>query len=104
MNLQDYHAQIDALWDNIETQLEDQEQDVDCERQGSVFTLSLENGQQIVINKQEPLLELWLASRAGGYHLRYENGQWRTAQGDTFWDLLETAFHHFGENITFQRA
>lgn len=104
MNLQAYHAQIDALWDNVEMQLEEQDKDVDCERQGSVFTVTLENGQQIVINKQEPLLELWLASRAGGYHLRYENNQWATAQGDTFWDLLETAFRALGESVTFQRA
>ena len=69
MNIVEFHQKIEQIWDEIEEQLEAQDCDADCERQGSVFTITLGDRSQIVINKQEPLLELWLASHNGGFHL-----------------------------------
>ncbi len=103
MNLTEYHQNIDKLWLNIEEQLEQQGCDVDCDTQGSVFTITFPNDEQIVINKQEPLLELWLASRAGGYHFSFQNGEWLNQNGESFWTLLETACARYGENVTFTR-
>lgn len=69
MNIVEFHQKIEQIWDEIEEQLEAQDCDADCERQGSVFTITLGDRSQIVINKQEPLLELWLASHNGGFIL-----------------------------------
>lgn len=101
MNTTEFHQVVEQTWQKIEETLEEQECDVDCETQGAVFTLYFSDDSQIVINKQEPLLELWLASKLGGYHFKYIDGQWINAKGEHFWQHLEQACTAHGEDITF---
>lgn len=66
--------------------------DLDSQREGSVLTLELDNGEKIIVNLQPPLQELWLASKSGAYHFRYVAGQWldtRSSRG--FQELLQQA-------------
>ena len=88
MNVVEFHQNIEQIWNQIEEQLEAQDCDVDCDRQGSVFTITFENRSQVVINKQEPLLELWLASQNGGFHFAYKDGRWVNHEGLDFWQAL----------------
>lgn len=103
MNLAEYHQNIEQIWAYIEEQLEQQECDVDCDTQGSVFSIIFSDRSQVVINKQEPLLELWLASRAGGFHFSYQNGDWISSNGESFWDCLTQACLVHGEKVSFQK-
>ncbi len=45
-------------------------------RKVQFFIITFDDGSQIVVNKQEPLQELWLASKLGGYSsaIRMDNG------------------------------
>lgn len=52
------------------------EADIDNQRTGGMITLSFENKSQIVVNLQKPLHEIWLATKRGGYHYKFVNGQW----------------------------
>ena len=45
--------------------------DLDSRRDGSVLNLELDNGEQVIINLQAPVQELWLASKSGAYHFRF---------------------------------
>lgn len=64
--------------------------DVDVQRIGAVLTLVFPNRTQIVVNLQKPLHEVWLATRAGGFHYRWMQGQWcDTRQGANFWSQLQ---------------
>ena len=99
MNIVEFHQKIEQIWDEIEEQLEAQDCDVDCERQGSVFTITLADRSQIVINKQEPLLELWLASHNGGFHFAYKNERWVSNDGLDFWQALTEALAKHGEQV-----
>ena len=64
--------------------------DVDNQRTGGMVTLTFRNGSQIIINQQKPLHEIWLATRAGGFHYRWMQGQWcDTRQGANFWSQLQ---------------
>lgn len=101
MNITEFHQYIEQIWLQIEEQLEEQGCDVDCDRQGAVFTITFADRTQVVINKQEPLLELWLASRAGGFHFHYQQGQWLTNDGLNFWHCLEQACATHGEQVNF---
>ncbi|ABR73724.1 iron donor protein CyaY [Actinobacillus succinogenes] len=101
MNVAEFHQNIDQLWDSIEEQLEAQDADADCDRQGSVFTITFDDRSQIVVNKQEPLLELWLASRLGGLHFAWKNNDWVNGQGVRFWDALTEACQAHGEQVSF---
>lgn len=102
MNITEFHQNIEQVWNLIEEQLEEQGCDVDCERQGAVFTLTFDNRSQIVINKQEPLLELWLASRLGGLHFAFKNGRWVSSDGKLFGDCLTEACHAHGAEAVFK--
>ena len=101
MNLVEFHQNIEHIWDSIEEQCDEQGADVDFERQGAVFTITFDNRSQIVINKQEAMLELWLASRLGGLHFAWKDNDWVNGQGVRFWDALSEACAAHGEALTF---
>ncbi|MBH9576020.1 iron donor protein CyaY [Inhella proteolytica] len=89
MNDSEYHDRADALLRRIEAQadawLQDDVIDIDTQRAGGLLELSLPNGSKLVINKQPPLHEIWLASRAGGFHFQWQDGAWRdTKSGSEF--------------------
>lgn len=101
MNLAEFHQNIELVWEKIEEQLEQQGCDVDCETQGAVFTITFDDDSQIVINKQEAMLELWLASKLGGFHFAYREGDWVSSEGRSFWVHLEEALSRHGEHVSF---
>ena len=76
----EYHHRVDEVFSAIETAIEsaidDQDADVDINASGSVLDLAFEDGSKIVINKQEPLHEIWLATRFGGYHFKFDGEKW----------------------------
>lgn len=101
MNVAEFHQQIEQVWNEIEEQIDEQGCDVDCEIQGAVMTLTFDDDSQIVINKQEAMLELWLASKLGGFHFAYRDGQWLSNENRSFWTHLEEAMARHGETISF---
>ena len=65
--------------------------DIDNQRVGSMITLTLANKSQIVVNLQKPLHEVWLATRSGGYHFKFQNASWMDTKGQgEFWQQLQT--------------
>lgn len=101
MNLAEFQQEIEKVWAKIEEQLDEQGCDVDCETQGSVMTLYFNDDSQIVINKQESMLELWLASKLGGFHFAYRDVDWLSSEGRSFWRHLEEAVARHGETVSF---
>lgn len=81
MNDTEYHAHADALLRRLEIQmdawLQDDVIDIDTQRAGGVLELSFPDGSKIVVNKQPPLQEIWLAARAGGFHFKWDGAAWR---------------------------
>jgi CyaY protein len=77
--------------------------DIDAQRTGGLLELSVPGGSKIVINTQPPLHEIWLAARAGGYHFKYVDGQWRdTKDRVEFFDRLSReASAQAGQPLTF---
>lgn len=66
--------------------------DIDTQRSGGLLEMSFPNGSKIIVNTQPPLHEVWLAARGGGFHYRWESGQWRnTRDGSEF--LAELSHH-----------
>ena len=70
---------------------------------GGMVTLVFSNGSQIVVNLQKPLHEIWLASRSGGYHYKYESGCWQDTkgQGEFFAGLSRDASAQAGRALVF---
>ncbi len=46
--------------------------DIDYDNAGDILTLEFDNGSQIIINRQTPLSQIWVAARSGGYHFDYD--------------------------------
>jgi CyaY protein len=75
----------------VDLWLQDDVVDIDASRTGGLLELKLPNGSQLVLNTQPPLHELWLASRAGGYHFKFSQGRWLERDGQEFFDLLSAS-------------
>jgi CyaY protein len=78
--------------------------DVDNQRVGGMVTLTFANDSQIVINQQKPLHEVWMATRAGGFHYRWLDGQWQDTkgQGEFFAALTQNASAQSGQALRFE--
>jgi len=105
MNDSEFHRLADQLMLDIEQTLDnfDGDADIDYETNGGVMTLTFENGSKLVINRQEPLHQVWLATKSGGYHFDYRDGAWVCDRsGWSFSQLLsESATQQAGETIEF---
>lgn len=77
--------------------------DIDNQRVGGMVTLVFPNGSQIVINLQKPLHEVWMASRSGGYHYRFDGQQWLDTKGagEFFAHLSREASTQAGQALAF---
>ncbi len=89
----EYQRETSALLARIEAAadrwLQDDIVDVDTHRTGGLLELAFPNGSRIIVNTQPPLHEVWLAAKAGGYHYRHIQGQWRdTRDGSEFIEAL----------------
>ena len=89
----EYHRLTSAVLARLEhladRWLQDDVIDIDTQRTGGLLELLFPDGSRIVVNTQPPLHELWLASRAGGYHFRHEQGRWvDTRDGGDFYVAL----------------
>jgi CyaY protein len=85
----DLLARIEAT---IDRWLQDDVVDIDGQRTGGLLELDLPDASKIVVNTQPPLHEVWLATRGGGYHFCYVDGQWRdTRDGTEFFTRLSAA-------------
>ena len=64
--------------------------DVECKRSGNVLEIEfVDNGSKIIVNSQAPLQEMWVAARAGGFHYKRVNDEWRnTRDGSELFDAL----------------
>jgi len=73
-----FHDLVDATQQAVEDIFDDSDLDLDLENSGGVLTVRFENGTQLIFSRQEPLRQLWLAARSGGFHFDYDeaSGRW----------------------------
>lgn len=76
MNDTEFHQNVDAQLQHIEEAIDNSGADIDYEVSGNVMTLEFEDRSQIIINRQEPMHEIWLASKTGGYHFKLIGDEW----------------------------
>ena len=70
----------EAEMQSLEAWLEAASEDIDCMRSGNFLTIELENGEQVVVNIQTPMHEIWCASRFGGHHFSLREGAWKDSR------------------------
>jgi CyaY protein len=92
---------VEASCDRIN---DESDADVDNQRTGGMVTLTFANRSQIIINLQKPLHEVWVATKAGGFHYRWNAGQWQDTKGggEFFQVLTENVSAQAGLALTFK--
>lgn len=77
--------------------------DIDNQRTGGMITLTFANRSQIIINLQKPLQEIWMATRAGGFHYKFNSGLWLNTKDDSefFAALTQYASEQSGQVVVF---
>jgi CyaY protein len=69
-----YHTLADATFARIEQRLDDA--DLDFEVSGGVLTIEMDDGSKIILNRQPPVHEIWLAAKSGGFHFAWDGERW----------------------------
>ena len=54
-----------------------------------MLTIECPDGSRIIVNRQTPNREIWVAARSGGFHFAWREGAWRdTRSGDELFASL----------------
>jgi len=75
----------------IEAAIEERAPDIEFETQGEILSLEFPDASHIIINKQRPLKQIWVAARSGGFHydLDFDRMTWTRTGGHELWADLE---------------
>ena len=68
-----FHDLVAATQRNLEDIIDANDADIDLENSAGILTLTFENQHQLILSRQEPLKQLWLADRSGGFHFDYDS-------------------------------
>src|SRR5437899_3237826 len=83
----EFHQRGDAILSAVEDALDDT--DIDAELNGGILTLAFGDGSRVIVNRQTPNREIWVAAKSGGFHFRFDGELWRdTRSGETLAALL----------------
>ncbi len=76
---------------------------LDYDIEAGILTIECPDGSRIIVNRQTPNREIWVAARSGGFHFRFVDGAWRDtrAQGEFFAALAEIIASQAGERVDF---
>ncbi|MGL5949034.1 MAG: iron donor protein CyaY [Aeromonas sp.] len=99
----EFHAIVDQYFQHIEDVVDQNYPDIDCERAGGLLSLSFENRSKIIVNKQEPLHQIWVATQENGFHFDLTAGGWIDNRfGQELGALLsDAASKQAGEAVSF---
>jgi len=108
MNESDFDQLAEQTMFDIEEAIDECGVDIDYDNAGGILTLEFTNGSQIIINKQAPLTQLWVAARSGGFHFDYDAAGecWRLQGGgeELFSCLSRYCGEQAGEAVTLDKG
>lgn len=103
MNDSEYLVLAETLYESIEEAIETSEADIDYDQNGSLLTLEFDNRTKLIINRQQPLHQIWLATLENGHHYDFVDGKWiDDRSGEEFLTALSVAiFKQSKQTVTF---
>jgi CyaY protein len=76
MNESEFLAAAEQALGAIELAVEACGADVESARVGNVLTLEFADGSKVVINSQNPMRQIWVAAKSGGFHFKRVGEHW----------------------------
>ena len=83
----DFHERVDEMLAAIENEVEAADLDIDTEINSGILTLEFDNRSKVIINRQTPNREIWVAAKSGGFHFHFDGAVWRDTRTN---ESLET--------------
>jgi len=108
MNESEFNDLVDdvlvSIEDAVEEACDDSAADIDYETAAGILTLTFSNGSQIIINRQAPLKQIWVASKQGGFHFDFDSDteQWRCNDKELYDALSDYCTDQAGQAITLE--
>ena len=88
MTESEFHSAVDAVLARIEASVENAEA-LDVDLESGILTITCADASRVIVNRQTPNREIWVAARSGGFHFTWREGQWRdTRSGDELYASL----------------
>jgi CyaY protein len=88
----EFHARVDGVLEAIENAaeaaIETAGADIDSEINGGILSLEFTDGSKVIVNRQTPLREIWVAAKSGGFHFRFDGAAWRDTRSGEALDVL----------------
>jgi CyaY protein len=85
----EFHARVDAILDRIDAVLDEVDSDIDTELNGGILSITFANGSKVIVNRQTPNREIWVAAKSGGFHFRQvAGGPWLDTRSGEALDRL----------------
>ena len=78
-----FHERVDNLFLHVEEILDEADSDIDFVNSSGLLTISCENKSQVILSRQPPLQQIWLACLAGGLHFELVQGAWLLTTDDS---------------------
>ncbi|MEO8103558.1 MAG: iron donor protein CyaY [Betaproteobacteria bacterium] len=78
----DFHERVDVTLAAIENALEAADADVDSEINAGILTLEFANRSKLIVNRQTPNREIWVAAKSGGFHFHFDGAVWRDTRSN----------------------
>ena len=78
----EFNQKVDDILTVIEEAVENCDADLDWDLAGGILTIECENGTQVIVNRQGPTQQIWVAARSGGFHFDFDADKNLWLQGD----------------------
>ena len=82
MNETEFHGAVEAVLARIERSIEGSD-DLDCDLESGILTITCPDESRVIVNRQTPNREIWVAARSGGFHYAWREGAWRDTRAGT---------------------
>lgn len=76
---------------------------LDVDLEAGILTITCPDASRIIVNRQTPNREIWVAARSGGFHFSCREGAWRDTRSgeELFAALARLVAAQAGEDIAF---
>jgi CyaY protein len=103
MTESEFNQRVDDIIERIEEAVDDSGANIDFETAGGILTLLFEDNSKIIINRQTPVQQIWVAAKSGGFHFSYDEAQdqWRkdSDEQELFTALSQYCSQQSGEQL-----
>ena len=103
MNETEFHRAVDAVLARIERSVEASDS-LEVDLEGGILTVTCPDGSRVIVNRQTPNREVWVAARSGGFHFTWRDGEWRDTRSglELFASLTRILAMQAGENVAWK--